>query len=324
VTVAVDATAPRTWVTHGRYDVHWVAVGALVVGVVPTLGGRLLSVRLDGHELLWRNPALLNDDLQPVHGHVPSPVAGSLGDWRNYGGDKTWPAPQGWSSGHEWAGPPDPVLDSGAYGVDVGTAAGSIAITVTSDPDPRTGLQLRRTLTVGDEHGFGLRLAALNSSADDVTWSLWNVTQLTGGGTAEVAVGEMFTEPVALAIGTGIPSWQRTDSSTVRVGTQDVVGKLGFPHATGRLSYTREDLGMTWAFAVDDDATYPDGGSRVEVWMEHPQPTPLANLDGLDPPDRIVECEVLSPTRTLAPGDTMIFDIAVTLHRAKVQEEVPG
>jgi hypothetical protein len=312
LTVHTDA-APRAWVTHGHHDVHWLAAGDLVLGVVPSLGGRLLSIRLDGCELLWRNDALLTDDLQPVTGHVPRPMHGVLGDWHNYGGDKTWPAPQGWSSPAEWAGPPDPVLDSGPYDVEVDHANGSISLTVTSAPDPRTGLQLSRTLTVGDDSGFQLRLAARNTSAAVVTWSLWNVTQLAGGGVVDVAVGTRFTEPVELAIGTGVPSWRRTDETTIEIGPQDVVGKLGFPHATGTLSYRHRDAGITWEFPVDDDATYPDGGSRAEVWMEYPQPAPLATLGGLDPPDRIVECEVLSPLRTLVPGGTMTHDLTVAV-----------
>jgi hypothetical protein len=307
-------------VTHGHHDVHWVAAGALVLGVVPSLGGRLLSMTVGGHELLWRNSTLLTDDLQPVPGHVPRPVRGVLGDWRNYGGDKTWPAPQGWSSPAEWAGPPDPVLDSGSYDVEVDPAHGSVSLVMTSAPDPRTGLQLSRTVTVGDDSGFRLRLAARNTSDAVVTWSLWNVTQLAGGGIVEVDVGARFTEPAALAAGTGVPSWRRTSEATVEIGPQDVVGKLGFPYATGRLSYRRDHARITWEFPVDDGAAYPDGGSRAEVWMEHPQPAPLATLGGLDPPDRIVECEVLSPLRTLAPGDTMTQDLAVTVHAQSYAE----
>ncbi len=43
---------------------------------------------------------------------------GTLAAWKNYGGDKTWPAPQGWETDDQWHGPPDPVLDSGRYTVE--------------------------------------------------------------------------------------------------------------------------------------------------------------------------------------------------------------
>ena len=38
---------------------------------------------------------------------------GSIAAWKNYGGGKTWPAPQGWDRPDQWHGPPDPVLDTG-------------------------------------------------------------------------------------------------------------------------------------------------------------------------------------------------------------------
>ncbi|MGV9801848.1 DUF4380 domain-containing protein [Mycobacterium sp. NPDC003449] len=310
----MSGAALRTWVTHGHHDVHWISADALTLGVVPALGGRLLSLSVYGHELLWRNPALLTVDLQPVAGHHPEPVSGTLADWRNYGGDKTWPAPQGWSSPQEWAGPPDPVLDSGPYAAEVHQTPGAVELVLTSEPDPRTGLQLRRTFAVAGEQGFHLLLSASNVTDRDVTWALWNVTQLPGGGAVEVAVGERFTEPVELVIGTAAPRWERTGPDTVTVGPQDVVGKLGFPYAAGRLGYQRDGYTVTWEFAVDDTAAYPDGGSRAEVWMECRQPVPLAELGGLDPPDRIVECEVLSPSYTLAPGETMNLRVDVGVH----------
>ncbi|MDV3128059.1 DUF4380 domain-containing protein [Mycobacterium sp. 21AC1] len=320
----MTGAVPRTWVTHGHHDVHWIQTGVLTVGVVPDLGGRLLSLRIGGRELLWRNPALLDDDLQPVHGHVPGPMSGTLGDWRNYGGDKTWPAPQGWSSPREWAGPPDPVLDSGRYAVEVRPGGDATTeLSMTSRPDPRTGLQITRAFAVSDDTGFTLRLSAVNTTDREVTWALWNVTQLAGGGTVEVGVGQRFTEPAELVIGTGVPSWQRTDTATVTIGPQDVVGKLGFPHASGTVRYRHRGASLTWNFPVDDEARYPDGGSRAEVWLEHPQPEPLAGLDGLDPPDRIVECEVLSPSRTLAPGATMTLEVKLTVQlSADLDEEL--
>lgn len=316
-------TAVEHHVTHGHHDVHWLHTDRLILGIVPALGGRLLSAQLDGHELLWRNPALLTDDLQPVAGHVPAPGGGTLGDWHNYGGDKTWPAPQGWSSTQEWAGPPDPVLDSGQYAVELSELpSGATQLTVTSEPDPRTGLRVSRQIAIADNLGFELHLSAFNTSDEVVTWALWNVTQLAGGGTVEVGVNDRFDEPVELVNGTGVPRWERVEQNLVRVGPQDVVGKLGFPHATGDLTYHQGPVTTVWKWDVDDGSDYPDYGSRAEVWMEHPQPAPLAALDGLNPPDRIVECEVLSPMRTLPPGETMALHVSIAITERPSQQEM--
>ncbi|MCQ0020724.1 hypothetical protein [Actinomadura madurae] len=95
---AADGTVDVETDASGPYEVVWLDNGTLRLGIVPALGGRLLSLVHDGEELLWRNPALLDGRLHPVGGHRPERTSGPMANWCNYGGDKTWPAPQGWSS----------------------------------------------------------------------------------------------------------------------------------------------------------------------------------------------------------------------------------
>jgi len=291
-------------------EVVWLDNGVLRLGLVPALGGRLLSLSgPEGRDVLWRNAELLTDDLALRGEHRP--VSGSLGDWVNYGGDKTWPAPQGWDSDEQWAGPPDPVLDSGRYAVE--ESAG--AVTLTSGDDPRTGLRLTRRFELPPgRSAYRLTLTAQNTSDRVVRWALWNVTQLDGGGEGGTYVGgpPRVTELLA---GTGFPRWEPVGRGpSVYVPHADVVGKLGFPAATGWLAHVGGGITFTQRFTVDPAAEYPDRGSRAEVWMEHPLPEPLAELGDLDPPARIVEVEVLGPLTTLAPGasTTLVLDCAVT------------
>ena len=285
--------------------VTWLDNGVVRLGFVPRLGGRLLSCQFGGVELLWRNRLLLDDDLAPVGGHVLGPNDGRMGDWVNYGGDKTWPAPQGWSGPGEWAGPPDPVLDSGPYTVD----ATPDAVTMTSGADPRTGLRLTRRFSLRDS-GYRLEVTARNVSDRPVRWALWNVTQFAGGGEVFVALWDHPAPVVELVAGTGNPTWSPVDGGAL-VPSQDVVGKLGFPGAAGVLSYTRDGWRSTFTFAVDPEAEYPDHGSPVEVWLEHPLPAPLPHLGDLDPPARIVECEVLGPLTDLPPAAHTSLTISV-------------
>ena len=321
-------TKPRVQVdtSAGRPDVIWLDNGTLRLGAVPALGGRLLAVQVDGVETLWRNPALLDDALHPVADHVPGPVSGTLGDWVNYGGDKTWPAPQGWTGPGEWPGPPDPVLDSGVYEwtVDTDDPEGAVRLTMTSGDDPRTGLRLERRVTLTPASSrYELTLRATNTADRSVRWSLWNVTQRRSGepgqGGVDVGVGLTPAAPpvstpvedvVTVLAGTGVPRHERPAPDRVRVPHQDVVGKLGFPTGSGWLAHVAGGTTCTLRFAVDPAAAYPDGGARAEVWLEHPQPRPLDVLGGLDPPDRIVEVEVLGPLVELAPGQHTTLTIA--------------
>jgi hypothetical protein len=305
-------SAPRPAVrierdSSGPIEVVWLDNAKLRLGLVPALGGRLLSVRFAATELFWRNDSLLDDRLLPVSGHVPTPTAGPMGDWVNYGGDKTWVAPQGWDGPAQWAGPPDPVLDSGQYTVDV--EAGSV--TLTSGADPRTGLRLTRTVTLlPGSASYRLTLTATNVSTRPVRWALWNVTQLPGGGAVEAGIEADHEAPVVgLVEGTGVPAYRFTAPDRVVVPSQDIVGKLGFPGSAGWVAYAGNEATMTQSFAVQAGAEYPDRGSPLEVWLEHPLPQPLAELGGLDPPARIVECEVLGPVTDLAPGARMALTI---------------
>ena len=67
------------------------------------------------------------------------------------GGDKLWPAPQGWDGDDQWPGPPDPVLDGQPYMADVLEAGpGEAAVRLTSGKDQRSGIQLSRVVRVFD------------------------------------------------------------------------------------------------------------------------------------------------------------------------------
>ena len=89
----------------------------------------------------------------------------------------------------------------------------------------------------------------------------------------------------------------------LHVPPADAVGKLGIPGASGWLAYVSDGVALVQLFDVDEGATYPDGGSRVEVWMQAPFAEPFAELGGWRCDARVVECEVLAPLRRLEPGD---------------------
>ena len=297
----------------GPYALVSLDNGMLRLTAAPELGGRLLSVRHRGNEFLYRNPRLLGPDLYPVDGARLGPVEGPMSVWNNVGGDKTWPAPQGWDGPDQWAGPPDPVLDSGAYTATMATEAdGTVALTLTSGDDPRTGLRVRRRLILRPgSAAYRLELTALNTSGTPRTWALWNVTQLSGEpvegrGAQGVYVGVAGEGPhtVPLVRGDAAPEVAEHAPGVLRVPAQDVVGKVGFPTAVGWLANVGAGGTATQRFEVSEGAPYPDGGSRVQVWLEYPLETPLEHLGGLRPVDRVVECEALGPLTELAPGES--------------------
>ncbi len=121
------------------WSAHLLDNGLVRAVVVPDIGGRVLQFWLGNHPYLFMNANLAGRLFTPAENWGD----GTIASWKNYGGNKTWPAPQGWSGHGEWAGPPDPVLDSGRFRT---LSVDPLRVVVQSPPDPRTGLQISREL----------------------------------------------------------------------------------------------------------------------------------------------------------------------------------
>lgn len=291
----------------GDLEVIQVSNQRLELCFIPDVGGRLISLRFDGTELLWRNPHYFDDDLAPVRARSEWPcLDGTMASWANVGGSKTWPAPQGWSGPGEWAGPPDEVLDAGRFQAEVSLdRTGAARVIMTSPYDPATGLCIyRRFVLEADSSKFTETARFVNLSRESITWSIWEVAQVDTsqpGGRIVVDVTSDSAPVVLLTLDSSISS--RFRRGQVHVPTQAAIGKLGFTDATGRIAYVRPD-GIELELVVELQAgIYPDGGCPVELWMQHPVPEPLPDLGGLRPDADLIELEVLSPLVTLAPNE---------------------
>ena len=107
---------------------------------------------------------------------------GSIAAWKNYGGGKTWPAPQGWDRPDQWHGPPDPVLDTGPYTLEIlddsSAAAASIRMTSSAGPANRRPDLTRQISLHAGGGGVSLHLEMTNVSDQERTWSIWDVVQV--------------------------------------------------------------------------------------------------------------------------------------------------
>lgn len=184
------------------------------------------------------------------------------------------------------------------------------------DADARTGLRVERKVEVtAGKSGYRLTSTFTNVSERVVRWAIWHVVQLPGirpplmGLDARHGVW-VGTEPVLgtavrdLIAGTGRLHVDQGAVHAAWVPPQDVVGKLGFAGATGWVAHAGAGRVTALRFAPEPGAPYPDGGSKVEVWLEYPLDEPLGQLGGLWPRHRVVECEVLGPLRTMPPGSS--------------------
>lgn len=136
--------------------------------IVPQLGGRLMQVSFNGHPYLFVN--------QIYKGKYVSP-AEAAGRWINYGGDKIWPLPEGNDDEQHWTGASTP-LDDGAYAFSILSQNGRCTVRLEGPPDPPTGLQYIREISIGsDSPEIFFHAITRNITGHSIAWSVQSVSQ---------------------------------------------------------------------------------------------------------------------------------------------------
>ncbi|MCY4073034.1 MAG: DUF4380 domain-containing protein [Chloroflexi bacterium] len=298
--------------TVEQFDFHgWHGIrlgnGIIDAVCVPEIGGRLMQFSLGPQDYLFMNRELLGKRFS-YEEHAGD---GTIINWKNYGGAKTWPAPQGWDGEGQWPGPPDPVLDSGRYEYETNQGDGRASILMTSPPDERSGLRIRRLISVeADSSRLQLDLSFENISERTIRWSIWDVAQLacsTLGGELNddcwlyVPTDPARERPYDIMFGDDNPQYQLDmENGLLAVQYQGIVGKIGLHSPAGWIAFADRQSGfvLCMQFPYDPDAEYPDNGATIECWTESPgAPSPIP----ISSPGYILEAEVLSPLFTLPP-----------------------
>jgi hypothetical protein len=139
--------------------------------IVPRIGGRVMQIYFDGHPYLFVNPKFKGQYLPPL-----GPEAKHR--WFNYGGDKIWPMPEGDEDEHHWPGPVSDPLDDGDYTFQVLSTSPSCKVRLDGPPDPRTGLQYSREITLEDNSpAIHFHAIMKNIANHPIAWSVQSVTQ---------------------------------------------------------------------------------------------------------------------------------------------------
>jgi hypothetical protein len=165
--VSVDTTDDYNgW---GWSDILVVHNNFITLGIVPSIGGRVLQYDLGVDTFMITNESLYGDLFT-----LPSPTPWD-GSW-GYGGYKTWPAPQS-----VWNWPPPPVLDWGIYDYEVFDYSGdSVTIWLKGQTETiRTpGLRFDRYLTAyRNSTRIKVTTVLFNHNTTAQSWGVWDVTQ---------------------------------------------------------------------------------------------------------------------------------------------------
>ena len=290
---------------------------------VPDVGGRIMAYDLGPYPYVWIDHDLAGKLFTPEENQGD----GSLAAWKNYGGNRTWPSPQGWDNDDQWHGPPDSVLDTGRYQVESASSdERSATVTMASPTNASTGIQIRRRIAIhADSTRVDLDLTFLNVSDRPRTWSIWDIIQLrserTGpDGCLDYDPGCVVTAPIN-------PASRHLKGFWVMFGSQDnpqwhadmskglffgnllwEIGKVGLDSRAGWAAFANS---AGYAFAarapIVPEADYPDNGSSVEFWTVGRGR--VGNLSYEDTEIFLMEVELLSPMKRMEPGETTAFHL---------------
>jgi hypothetical protein len=283
---------------HGWPDSMLMSNGKVEVIIVPAVG-RVMQFRFAGEAdgPFWENRAL--------DGQRPDP---NSTEWRNFGGDKTWPAPQAdWPRIAKRSWPPPPGFD--AMPVEAEVSMG--AVKLISAVDPYYGIRTCRVITLArDEPVMRIETIYEKVTGEPRKVAVWVITQL------KEPVGVFLPLPRPSVFATGYNRQSEALPAGLRVAgnllslTRDPRAAAKIGSDAGTLVWVGEQAVLRIDSPRAAQAEYPDQGSSVEVYT-NPDPHPY------------VELEVLGPLQALRVGErAKRSSIYTLLRRSEVSAEV--
>lgn len=266
----ISSLTVESLVYHGWSNSLRLSNNVVEAFVVPAIG-RVMDFRRigDSEGCFWQNRAL-DGQLHPAHS----------ADWINFGGDKSWPAPQSeWPryQGHGW--PPPAAFDAER----VAAERSENGIVLISPIDAGYGIQVTRRIELDPtlaQMRIHTEYKKLKGSPTRV--SIWTITQM--------------NDPVCVAM--ELPAHSRHAEGFVRLLDPD---PLALHRAEGSISFARSHMQMTkigteaaamlWvgkgtvariASLGELSGEFPDHGSVSEIYT-NADPLPYVELETLGP-----------------------------------------
>lgn len=266
--------------------------GVVEVLTVPAVGRILQFGFVNDQSVFWSDPDL--------HG-IPTDPASQ--EWLNFGGDKTWPAPQSdWPRITPRAWPPPIAFDA----LPVEASFRRDTVVLRSPVDPHYGIRTERVIRlVADAPVMTVTTTYEKVEGNPVEVGVWVITQLIDPVAvfAPLAQPSRFAEgfdrqsgdalPAQLTLTNGLLSLVRDPARATKIGLD-----------TDRLLWVGDRHALLIQSTLTPGATYPDNGSSAEIYT---------NPD----PKTYVELELLGPLTRLAPGDRVSETLTYTLHRRR-------
>lgn len=316
----VEKTSYKGW------NVYRLTNGLITLYVAPEIGGRAIQMQLGDHEYFFVHPDFAGKVLPPEQNNLQA-------GWANYGGDKAWPGPEGWSDDNQWPSIPYYILDGSKYDAEI-TSNNSIevAVKVTSPKDLRTGVQFVRTFHVyANTTRIKVDQVMRNISKRRIRWGIWHLIQNDAADANDpskpnpelymyVPLNPKSQHPGGYLVMFGDvrhPSYQTVDNGRLlKIHYLYRVGKIGADSSAGWYAVVngQKNIGFVENFKYFPGMEYPDNSS-IESWNDGPGVISRGPFDQVlaDDPKKtpyFFEAEGMSPYAELEPGEEYSFPIS--------------
>lgn len=274
------------------FDAYRLSDGKSEAIVVPALGRVMCYGLVGGANLSWNS--------------VPAPA--KPGEWRNWGGDKSWPAPQNrWplSIGRDW--PPHPSWDAEPHRAAV---LPNNRLRLTSGVWPRFGCRVIREFRFEPNGDFVVAQTYEKLSGPPVELAIWNITQV-------ATPDAIFTSANPQSAYNGGFHWltKPEKSPDVRFVRPDLLrirsqgagtSKIGSDAPLASVVVVKDGLAWTQK-AARPVGNYPDGAQGSGFPIE------IFDLGGTGS-GHYMETELLSPLRLFTAGSRWTHSVKWSLH----------
>jgi hypothetical protein len=262
---------------HGWTNCIFIRNASAEIVIVPAVG-RIMQFRFVGEDgPFWEN--------EKLDGRNPDPVSR---EWGNFGGDKTWPAPQAdWPAiaGRDW--PPPAAFDS----MPLDAHVRGDAVELVSPVDAHFGIRTRRLIRLDS----GNPVMSVTTSYEKVegaprTVGIWIITQCREPKSIRVPVPEttLYENGYNLQCAHIPPGLKREGANITLTRDRATPHKIG--NDAGSLVWIGEEVSLRIESPRIGGANYPDNQSSAEVYT-NPDPLPY------------IELEMLAPLKTMSIGD---------------------
>jgi hypothetical protein len=317
--------------TYKNWNVDTLENEFIKIYVANELGGRVIQVEMRGYEFLFNNPNL--------YGQVPTAVtSGERNEWQNFGGEKIWPAPQGWDSPNEWPGPPDPVIDSGFYSMQY--IQNTETLRLASEIDYYTGLRVERDIRLSDDHSeVVVNVSFANESEHTRTWAIWPVCQMNileiSSKNRYKIVSPLHPKSIFGKQGFKVihglvnnPQYKIASSGNLEVTYQYLVGKIGIDSKAGWVAFidTHEGKVAILQFQPQRGQVHIDD-TNIQIWTQgsglvysRNRVIEFESDEKANPP--YMEVELLSSLQKIHPGHHLKFTYRMSITTIPCMETI--